>query len=215
MTGVQTCALPILTSEHSGFYMICKGDVDNPRPEDELLAQTWAWRGQNGALVFDSVELSSNKAYRNNEMAVMVMKMFNYLAFKLVQEPSIPEVMVGKESGISSFFGKETNESNGKFIDYDDYCDSEKQKEIVGKGWGLGLLLGEVGKKNEVIEKVFRKWLSDELKKAIPLKENENIIQLIAVLLANNNKKMEILYKSKDEIILDEAIISPIKKVKV
>lgn len=55
----EPCAIHGLTSPYGGFYVLCQGDVNNPSVKDPLLAQCWAWRSQNEAIVFDSVEIGA------------------------------------------------------------------------------------------------------------------------------------------------------------
>lgn len=43
------CAIHGFTSDQSGFYAVLS-------PEDDIIGQTWAWRGTKGELVFDSLE---------------------------------------------------------------------------------------------------------------------------------------------------------------
>ena len=186
----EPCAIYGLTSPHSGFYMICKGDVDHPKQEDELLAQTWVWRSQTGAIVFDSVERSS-EVERNEEELKKVKEMINYLAFKLAQEDSIPKVTVGRGSGISTSFGEASYADQERFIDYTSYTDAGDQAVVVGKESQF-LLLGKVGNKDEEVAEAFRKWLGNELaNKDIPLEKNQNILNMINLLINHPNERVK------------------------
>ncbi|HBY56233.1 MAG TPA: hypothetical protein DEG23_05420, partial [Coxiellaceae bacterium] len=170
--------------------MICKGDVDHPKQEDELLAQTWVWRSQTGAIVFDSVERSS-EVKRNEEELKKVREMINYLAFKLAQEDSIPKVIVGRGSGISTSFGEASYAGQERFIDYTSYSDARDQAVVVGKE-NQFLLLGKVGNKDEEVAEAFRKWLGNELaNKDIPLEKNQNILNMINLLINHPNERVK------------------------
>ncbi len=52
----QWCALHGMTSENGGFYILCKGGLENKSPKDKIVAQTWAWLSKAGSLVCDSWE---------------------------------------------------------------------------------------------------------------------------------------------------------------
>lgn len=52
----EPCARHGLTSPDGGFYVVCKGDINNPSINDELICQSWVWRSESGALVIDSIE---------------------------------------------------------------------------------------------------------------------------------------------------------------
>ena len=52
----EPCAIHGISSAHGGFYVICFGDVNQPKREDQLIAQSWVWRSKLKALVIDSIE---------------------------------------------------------------------------------------------------------------------------------------------------------------
>ena len=51
----EPCALYGMSSSYSGFYLWTKAP-DDPKDEEEIVAQSWAWIGPDDVLVFDSFE---------------------------------------------------------------------------------------------------------------------------------------------------------------
>jgi hypothetical protein len=51
----EPCVIHGLTSSNGGFYILCEGDLTNPKISDSVIAQSWVWRSTTNALVFDSI----------------------------------------------------------------------------------------------------------------------------------------------------------------
>ncbi|HET9843644.1 MAG TPA: ankyrin repeat domain-containing protein, partial [Gammaproteobacteria bacterium] len=124
----EVCVIYGLTSPYSGFYVLCKGDVNNPKVDDPLLGQCWAWRSKTGAIVFDSIETKSTEENTQN----MVAAFFEKLAETLVLENHTNKVACGPTSGISSKVGilSILNETE-QFIDYAEYSDSSVLQRVL------------------------------------------------------------------------------------
>jgi ankyrin repeat protein len=122
----QSCVIHGLTSPYGGFYVICKGDSKNPRVSDEVIGQSWTWRSQSNAIVFDSIEVAESADKE------MVKPFYDHLAKTLVEQHQVPKVACGASSGISKEVGIETIFNNKEeFRDYQGYCDSKQQRLIV------------------------------------------------------------------------------------
>jgi len=118
----EPCVIYGLTSPNSGFYVLCRGDVDNPQQKDEVLGQCWAWRSKNDAIVFDSIETSRNADKTTVEF------MFNKLAKKIIDDKYTHKVACGFSNEISLGISLSSfTDGCEEFIDYNDYCDSEVQ----------------------------------------------------------------------------------------
>lgn len=86
------CARHGLTSKYGGFYVLFKGDPDKPSGGDQVVAQTWAWRSQSGAIVFDSIE----PPFKSRQQKRLIEAFYRSLATKLVQEGHTHKVAGGR-----------------------------------------------------------------------------------------------------------------------
>ncbi len=123
-----------MVSDNGGFYVLCKGKP----PQDgntsliepkNILAQTWAWRGQDGSIVFDSIESQPNiRKIPENENKII--KMYHALAYQLVTEHSVKRVLVGKAQTPDAV-GYQASTNPALPIDYNGYRDSTTQQEVA------------------------------------------------------------------------------------
>lgn len=124
----EPCVFHGLTSPYGGFYVLCQGDINNPKIEDPVLGQCWAWRSTSNAIVFDSIEVS---AFVPNSVPK---RMFESLANKLCDENFTNKVACGASSGISSLVGVAVPNAKLELkVDYHLYSDSSTQRIIVDK----------------------------------------------------------------------------------
>ncbi len=128
----EPCVKHGIQSKYGGFYVICKGNIDNPSHEDFVLGQCWAWRSQTGAIVFDSIETVDKK----DPTIDTVTQFFNLLAKKLTagDKPPTHKVVCGASSGISKQVGFDASMNRTEnFIDYNGYNDSTFQRVLIDK----------------------------------------------------------------------------------
>lgn len=94
----KTIVVKGLTSIDSGFYVLCKGNVNSIDFHDELIAQSWCWRSEDEAFVIDSVE----SIYSDNEYEINIIQRL-YIEFvrKLIVEYSINRVCSGRHAGVT------------------------------------------------------------------------------------------------------------------
>lgn len=112
------CATHGFLSPQGGFYVL-EDDKKN------IVAQSWAWRGQNGELVLDSLEtLGKRVAPKQWED---ICKIFAKEAAK--KKKDIPAVMVGK-SGETPRMAFNDAASPAIPVDYQGYRDSSRQYQI-------------------------------------------------------------------------------------
>lgn len=124
----EPCCIHGLTSPYGGFYVLCEGDVNNPKVSDKVMGQTWAWRSKENAIVFDSVEIGDQ-----NEVT-LVRLLYQYLADELVRKGHTHKVVCGADSGISHTLGiRDPNPILETFKDYDNYNDSKNQRTLIDK----------------------------------------------------------------------------------
>ena len=115
----SSCVIHGIESENSGFYVLFKGNAQTPSWNDEVLAQSWVWRGDDGQLCFDSIEKSQDANSK------VVISMFRLLGHILCQKFNIPSVNVGAESGISSQVGfTGYPSSKTRLLQYEGYSDA-------------------------------------------------------------------------------------------
>jgi ankyrin repeat protein len=130
----ESCVIHGLTSDYGGFYVLCKGDINQPKVSDVLYGQCWAWRSQSGAIIFDSIEAPSN-VKQHKENRDMVCELYHALGKELVVQKYTHKVACGEYSGISQYLGNHSlfNELE-YFKDYNGYSDSQEQQKIIYDG---------------------------------------------------------------------------------
>ncbi len=120
----EPCVVHGLTSPNGGFYVACKGDIENPKIEDHLLGQSWTWRSKNDAIVFDSIEPGKDAT---REEKKVVMNLFENLAKKLVEDKHTDKVACGITQGLSIGVNSIFDEEN--FKDYNGHNDSQRHPD--------------------------------------------------------------------------------------
>lgn len=132
----EPCTIYGITHERSGFYVLRKGNPNNRKPTDDIKAQSWTWRGDNNALVLDSIEVQQNvleAQIGEHDGNDLICSMFQGLAAKLIHEHAVPEVRVGTAGQTPEEVG-ERNIPWDKFsypIDFHGYRDSRDQRLIL------------------------------------------------------------------------------------
>lgn len=115
-----------ITNPRGGFYVLCeKKGIDK---KELIVAQCWAWRGQDESMVFDSIE--SQLDFRNKNKR-LISDFFVELANELVQTKVVNRVLVGG--------GGETPKEVGPFnedtlvypVEYFGYRDSAGSQRLV------------------------------------------------------------------------------------
>jgi len=156
----ELCTIHGITSEEGGFYVVHEGEPDNPKPQDEIVAQCWAWRSKSQALVYDSIEFSINI---KEDIKNLISQLYITLANHLVSEPTykIPLVTVGTGGQTPNTFG-----INGvgrlsfleEFIDYAEYCDSQQQRLVAVRGLPL-LMASFTNAEKMLLDEKFKHWV--------------------------------------------------------
>jgi hypothetical protein len=118
-----SCAKHGFLSEEGGFYVVAKED------SDEIVAQSWAWRGKNGEIVFDSLESLGNRM--DNEEWLRLTKCLSY-QFKKYSDVSAFYVGTG---GGTPNIGLTTlkKDDNAQPIDHENYSDAKEAQYRVFK----------------------------------------------------------------------------------
>jgi ankyrin repeat protein len=112
------CARYGFISEHSGFYVV------EDKKTSDIVAQSWAWRGDKGELVFDSLE--SLAGHFNAQQWAALCAEFSDKLKKHAQLLAIPSFHVGTSGGTPKAMGFRA-EPPANPIDYDGYRDSTLQ----------------------------------------------------------------------------------------
>ncbi len=126
-----------ILSEDGGFYVFCKGkpprdkqnriDTKQIQPRD-ILAQCWAWRGKDGAIVFDSIESQPNiRAFHENIRRIVLMTAA--LAQELTQKYHVPQVNVGTGGETLTTIGYQ-NTIASEPLTPSGYTDAHQQREV-------------------------------------------------------------------------------------
>jgi|GEM_PF-3522839 ankyrin repeat protein len=197
----EPCVIHGLTSPLGGFYVLCKGNVNQPSIEDPLYGQCWAWRSQSGAIVFDSIEVSP-KATENERQ--MVVDMYQSLAKELLKEDT-HKIACGAFSGISEKLGESSDFIKLEvFEDYDDYSDSQfKQRVIYDKNCPYYFYARDADAK-DATKLIIQEALNNQ---ELPLGKQKNFAQMLNWALLEN----------KSEVItaINDAFIEPKPKARL
>lgn len=120
----EPCAKHGLTSPYGGFYILCKGNATDPKVEDPVIAQSWAWRSKKGAIVFDSIEHALKTGHDYSDM---IIDFYRALSDKMVNNRHTHKVTCGNTFFKSKYFIALDRDARENFIDYDGYNDSSNQ----------------------------------------------------------------------------------------
>lgn len=126
----RPCAIHGFSSINGGFYVWKHKTKGKITPDDTIVAQSWAWRGKDNALVFDSFERLAPTYDKLVQpfMEQFAMDVRNYS----FPDGKLREVHLGKGGGtpelpyMESRFGSEP-------IDYDNYRDSSRQYSVPAR----------------------------------------------------------------------------------
>lgn len=122
-SNAQSCAIHGYLSPFGGFYV-----VENDKTK-EIVGQTWAWRGEEGELVFDSWE--SLKGHFNGAQCEKLCKIFAEQVGSVAQEKNITAFNVGT-GGETPKMKVEQAEKPARPKDYKGhYYDSDRQYQFA------------------------------------------------------------------------------------
>lgn len=184
----EPCTIHGLTSPNGGLYLLCKGDVNEPKLTDEVCGGSWIWRSTTGNCVFDSIEvhpdfLQDQNGVNGNEIAKM---MFGELACQMVKKSNVNQVNFGESSGISSQFGTPlhifNNEKPESFVDYVGFSDAYNQQIVAHKDIPYLRYKGATGKENQAAwDKETNEFIRNHLKEnsAIELRNIPILKQMV------------------------------------
>gem|GEM_PF-2551097 len=199
--GVGTeCVIHGITSPDGGFYVVCKGDAHNPSLDDPILAQSWTWRSQRGALCCDSIEvLPSNEEQKIGQ----IVDMFRYFADELCRNPKfkryqVSHINTGSQSGITDEIScNDFSTSTEHAKDYTGYSDSKYQLLLADRAMPY-LFYNEsqsptLQKKIQQDTQHFFKAIFD---RESPLQDNEPLKQAVAFILHAKRDELLALLES-------------------
>jgi hypothetical protein len=115
------CAKHGFLSENGGFYVVAH------KKTDQIVGQSWAWRGKKGELVFDSLESLSGQFNAQNWESIM----HEFVAQTTeVHKGNISAVHIGAGGNTPKL--KFNQASLAKPLDYKGYRDSGQKQYLVG-----------------------------------------------------------------------------------
>lgn len=114
------CAMHGFASENGGFYAI-----ENVR--GEIIGQSWAWRGTDGEMCFDSLETLGNRV-----TAEQWKQLLDETAKELAarRDHGVTALHVGTGGATPDSIGRQFASHAAKPVDYEGYRDSEKQIRV-------------------------------------------------------------------------------------
>ena len=114
------CAEHGFLSENGGFYVVEDKETRN------VVAQSWAWRGRNGELVFDSLE-----SLRGHFDAAQWKSLFSHFCDAVRgQDTDIRAIHIGGSGGTPRL-GYKWADKLAKPVDYQSYRDSDKRQYVL------------------------------------------------------------------------------------
>ena len=189
-TGSE-CAIHGITSPDGGFYVVCEGDARQPKLGDPILAQSWTWRSQNGALCCDSIEISGEADKQ------MINDMYRYFGHQLCTRQDLQEkykvsrINTGSASGISHEVGSQAFPITPEQPkDYNGYRDSQSQLLLADPDIPylfFGVSNAALGKIITADTEKFFKTLFDSQG---PLTENDRLKKTVYEILSCENNGM-------------------------
>jgi ankyrin repeat protein len=134
----EPCTLHGLTHPDSGFYVLFKGNPNQPKLTDEICAQTWVLRTLSGSLLFDSIE---SRPSMIKKFLTIQKNAFRHLANVLIDDHNVSRVVCGATSGITDKIGFSVNYGNclESPKEYEGYRDSYEQLLLADRRF-LGIL---------------------------------------------------------------------------
>ncbi|MFJ1269344.1 hypothetical protein ACD661_12320 [Legionella lytica] len=186
----SSCAVDGISSPHSGFYVLCRGNPNAPALSDEIIAQSWTWRSKDNALVFDSIEVNKNEPY------CPIMPFFNQLTKELITQGHTHKVVCGSGSGIARYQGVIDNSASiEKCVDYTGYSDASTQRVLADVNKPFLFCKSEYQTKSLIIEL---------LTSGTPFNENRMLHDFIYYLLCNKKNLLEFTYALLTESLRDK-----------
>ena len=118
------CAQHGFLSPHGAFYVVAEKETD------QIVAQSWAWQGKNGEVVFDSLE--SLKGHMDTAKWSALLE---NLAGEFQKNADIPAFLVGTDGDTPEDlpYGTAPKKQLAEPIDYDGYRDSKEGQYVVYK----------------------------------------------------------------------------------
>lgn len=157
----EYCVRHGLTSSYGGFYVLFKGNINDSVSHSQIVAQSWAWRSQSGALVFDSIECSKTNRSEPG-MLNMIAEFYQQLAKELIDQGHTHKVACGQQSGVKSELFIETRFNTLERFHSNDYTpryyDSEKQAVVYEHNkpyYWYSLQNSELTKTHTLLDQIF------------------------------------------------------------
>ena len=199
----ESCTMHGISSPNGGFYVLCKGNAEEPKIEDEILAASWVWNSERGALCLDSVE----SQHRDRDTLNLITDMYRYASHTLCHHPQpgqrpITHINTGARSGVSEEVSlKDYPAPHEHFRDYVGYTDAKSQRMLANSSMPY-LFYGQVKSIafQEIIKKQSEDFFNVIFQNAGFLKDSEPLKRAIAFALhSNNNKLIALLETSAGE----------------
>ncbi|CAM2881329.1 hypothetical protein [Legionella worsleiensis] len=179
----DSCVRYGIESPNGGFYVMFRGDANNPSLDDKVLAQAWVWRSNDGTLCLDSVETAFVR------YTTQISHMYRYLGMMLCEHYDVKRIHVGSTSGITDWVGHNDYPVGALLpIAYEGHNDSSRQflladplMPYIFYGQKDSAALTDV-----IIEKT-RSLFAQFFASTKELKHNELLKQVIARLIASHH----------------------------
>ncbi|MBS0288788.1 MAG: ankyrin repeat domain-containing protein [Proteobacteria bacterium] len=205
----EPCVTHGLTSLFGGFYVLCKGDSENPKISDELVAQSWTWRSKKNAIVFDSIE---SPFFNNPDTFKVIKDFYTHVAYQLAVLGHTDKVAYGISGG-----GKVTDigipylSSYEEFVDYNAKNDSSSQLVLFDKNYP-DFYWYDVHQGSMTPTELM---ITQAMESSMPLMDNKILVAALNwAILANKDKlisKIKTLAEKYNRIKEIEAIIASTK----
>lgn len=190
----QACVVHGIESENGGFYILWKGDANNPTLDDIVIAQAWVWRtdSDQGHLCIDSIE---TKQEFFNFYPDVISDMYRYLGHQLTinTQFNISLVNTGSQGG------KTTNVGLNNYpaplmhpMDFHGYRDSKAQLILANQQLPYVFYNQNNSETlNKKIQEATDAFFNTLLDTDKPLKEIPGIQTAIAFFLCSQNNALK------------------------
>lgn len=119
----EECAQHGFRSENGGFYIVVAND--NKKGAEEIIGQSWAWRGKQGELVLDSLETLGKRI--SGQQWERLTSAFADALKNTTESHDITALHIGKGGDTPNNMGFKEVTSPAEPLNYDGYRDSQSQ----------------------------------------------------------------------------------------
>ncbi|KTD43410.1 ankyrin repeat domain-containing protein [Legionella quateirensis] len=191
--GIPDSAKHGISSPNGGFYVLYNQDGDTPKLEDSVIAHAWAWRGDNGALCLETIEVFFGVKVN------LILDMYRSLGHILCAQYDVPYVHTGQvdtpgcSPGFYNFPAAVIHP-----LDHRQHAYSEKKQFLLAHKEMPFLLMGAVhsNELKSMIASEMEPYLVDLFSQTEKLIDNIRLQRIVALMIhAGRDKNNDPFFK--------------------